>query len=312
MKMIKFFIVVLIFSSCQNYNPNFKEDAARADYIHRSMKQLTDVIVHDIISPPVAARDYVYPSIAGYEALIHDYSDYQSFAGQLNDLSNVPKPKAGKDYCFPLSGVHAFLETSKHFIFDTLQIHDFQKELYAEMDSAINMPAEVWKRSIAYGNMVANHILDWSRKDNYAETRTYSRYEVPFEDPSKWKPTPPDFMDGIEPHWNEIRTMVIESPNQFTPPPPTEFNADKNSQFFKETMEVYDVVKKRNRRASRNCKILGLQSICFSSQRTCDVCNQKNLSRGSLDWDYQNSCSKIQFQYHGNHGSLHFGFYQFI
>src|SRR5690606_21503697 len=62
-------------------------------------------------------------------------------------------------------------------------------------------------------------------------------------DPSTWKPTPPAYMDGIEPHWNKIRTFVIDSAAQFTPPPPTPFSTDNNSQFFKEAYEVYEIGK---------------------------------------------------------------------
>jgi len=63
MRSLKTFPIVFsifILTSCQTEkpNPNYQVDAANTDYFHRSMKKLTDVIVHDIISPPVAARDY--------------------------------------------------------------------------------------------------------------------------------------------------------------------------------------------------------------------------------------------------------------
>jgi len=51
-------------------------------------------------------------------------------------------------------------------------------------------------------------------------------------------------MNGIEPHWNKMRPMVIKSAGMFPPPPPTKFSTNKNSQFFKETMEVFDAVAK--------------------------------------------------------------------
>jgi hypothetical protein len=51
-------------------------------------------------------------------------------------------------------------------------------------------------------------------------------------------------MDGIEPSWNKIRTFVIDSAQMFAPPPPTLYNmTDKNSQFYKEVVEVYQTVK---------------------------------------------------------------------
>jgi hypothetical protein len=234
-------LLILFFASCETTNPNFQEDAKNADFYHRSMKKLTDVIVHDIFSPPVASRIYAYPNIAAFEVMVHDNPDYQSLGNQLGDLENVPQPEEGKEYCFSLAGIHAFLLTGKALIFSEAKIEEFENEIYDEF-KAIKIPQDVYDRSMDFGKAVSDHILAWADNDMYKETRSYPKYSIP-EDPSKWKPTPPDYMDGIEPAWNVIRTMVIDSANQFSPPPPTQFSIDKNSQFYKETMEVYDVVK---------------------------------------------------------------------
>jgi len=49
-------------------------------------------------------------------------------------------------------------------------------------------------------------------------------------------------MDGIEPAWRDIRTFVIDSAQQFRPPFPTTYDMEEGSEFYKEVMEVYDVV----------------------------------------------------------------------
>ncbi|MEO0775049.1 MAG: phosphatidic acid phosphatase, partial [Bacteroidota bacterium] len=54
----------LLFNACEEVNPDYPQEADRAEFMHQSMKKLTDVIVHDIFSPPVASRIYVYPSVA--------------------------------------------------------------------------------------------------------------------------------------------------------------------------------------------------------------------------------------------------------
>ena len=56
-------------------------------YLHRTLKQITDVIVHDIFSPPVAARIYAYSSIAAYETAINQDSKYKGLAVQLTGLT---------------------------------------------------------------------------------------------------------------------------------------------------------------------------------------------------------------------------------
>ncbi|MEM8906379.1 MAG: vanadium-dependent haloperoxidase [Bacteroidota bacterium] len=231
----------LFFSACEQVNPNFQEAADRPEWIHRSVKKLTDVIVHDIFSPPVASRNYAYPMIAAYEVLRQGSPNYQSLAGQLNGLEVVPQPQADQTYCYPLAAVHAFLTTARHFIFSEDKLMAFQQEIATEFE-ALKMPKAVYDRSIAYGEQMSQRIIDWSKTDLYAETRTYPRYSIS-DEPARWAPTPPDYMDAIEPHWNKIRTMVLDSATQFVPEAPTPFDMDKQSQFYKELMEVYTAVK---------------------------------------------------------------------
>jgi hypothetical protein len=51
-------------------------------------------------------------------------------------------------------------------------------------------------------------------------------------------------MEGIEPHWNKIRPFVLDSAAMFAPVPPTKFSREKDSQFYKEMLEVYETGKK--------------------------------------------------------------------
>lgn len=234
-----FGLIAVASSGCEKPNPNWKADAAQADFIHQSMQQITDVIVHDIFSPPVASRIYAYASIAGYEALQNGDDAYQSLEGQLRDLKDVPKPTEGKEYCYSLASVHAMLTVGKALIFSEPMIEEFEAEVYGKFQN-IKMPAEVYEASMEYGKAVAAHILAWADKDNYKQTRTFPKYTIT-DDPERWKPTPPDYMDGIEPHWNKIRPFVIDSAEQFVPAPPTAFDMSKNSDFYKEVMEVYNV-----------------------------------------------------------------------
>lgn len=231
----------ILWSGCESSNPNWQEEAANPAFLHNSLQQVTDVIVHDIFSPPVAARIYAYTNVAAYEAMVPGYPDYQSLAGQLNGLTPAPQPEEGKEYCFPLAGSKALLDMGRHLIFSEDKIDDFESELMAEIRK-INMPKDVYERSIAYGQAVARHIVEWSGKDNYKETRTFPKYTIS-DDPARWKPTPPDYMDAIEPHWGKIRPFALDSTGQFKPAPPPVFNMkDRNSDFFKDVMEVYEAL----------------------------------------------------------------------
>jgi hypothetical protein len=106
----------------------------------------------------------------------------------------------------------------------------------------MGIPTDVYKRSLAYGEKVANHIIAWADKDNYKQTRSFPKFSVTQEN-GRWKPTPPAYMDAVEPHWNKIRTFVVDSAQQFRPLPPTKFDTLKSSKFYKEIKEVYEIGK---------------------------------------------------------------------
>lgn len=242
----RIFFSALLFAVLVSCNNAKKEDDGawktrmqNADILHRSVKQVTDVIVHDIFSPPVASRIYAYMSVAAYEAAIAGSPHYNSLAGQLTDLKPVPKPSPSETYCFELSSAHALLKVSRAFVISDDKMETYYQGILQEVRNT-GIPEDVFQRSIAYGDSVAAHVLAWSATDNYKQSRSLPKYSI-VRDPATWQPTPPAYMDAIEPHWNKIRTFVIDSATQFLPPPPTPFSTDKNSQFYKEAYEIYDL-----------------------------------------------------------------------
>ncbi len=237
----KIFALIIIFSltlmSCKE-NTAYKEQLKDPELFQSAMKKLTDVIVYDIFSPPVASRVYMYPSVASYAVMQKAYPDkYNALEGQLKDLSTIPEP-TDENIDFHLASFHAFTVVGKQLIFSEQKITDFQIETYQNLQKA-GLPDKVLEASKEYGNKVADHILKWSKGDLYDQTRTYSKYTI-LEEDKFWKPTPPDYMDGIEPHWSKIRTLVLKSADQFPPIPPLEFDLTKGSEFQKQLMEVYE------------------------------------------------------------------------
>ena len=234
-------IVVLGMTSCQQVNPKYQEEVNDPILLHDAMKRMTDIMVYDIFSPPVASRNYVYPAIAAYEAMVHTDSTYLSLVGQVHDLEDMPQPITGEEYCYPLSAFQALTIVGKALIFSEDRMESLRAEKFAQFEAA-QMPQKVYDRSMVFGQQIADHILAWADKDNYKQTRTFPKYSIT-NDPEKWTPTPPSYMDAIEPSWNKIRTFVLESPDQFVPKPPTEVDMNKNSKWYQEVDEVYEVVK---------------------------------------------------------------------
>ena len=234
-------LLCLFMVSCTKKSVDWKSKAEDPEFLHRSIKQITDIIVHDIFSPPVAARIYGYTAIAGYEAAIHENEKYISLAGQLNGLEPLPQPDKNQEYCYALASVQAVLKVGRVLIFSEDKLDAFYNQIMQEYKDT-GMPEDVFDRSVAFGTQVADHIIAWSSKDNYKQSRSFPKYSI-LDDPSTWKPTPPAYMDAIEPHWDKIRTFAIDSAGQFKPAGPTKFSTDTNSPFYKEALEVRDMGK---------------------------------------------------------------------
>lgn len=226
-------ISLFLLSSCDSGK---EEIAIPSDVYHNSMEKLSEVIVHDIFSPPVASRIYAYPSIAMYEILAKGDNEYKALAGQLTGMTAIPEPAENVSY--ELAALEAFLKIGTALIFSEDKMDAYREELYNDLKRGVK--GSYFDASVAYGDQVAQHILAWADKDNYKQTRTFPKFTVT-DDPTRWQPTPPGYMEAIEPHWTKIRPFVIDSADQFVPVRPTPFDMAKGSPFYKEVMEVYEV-----------------------------------------------------------------------
>ena len=238
----KIFLVgvsLLLINCTTEKNTMYVEKIQNPEFFQSAMQNLTDIIVHDIFSPPVASRVYLYPTVAAYEIIAQKYPDkYNSLVGQVKELSTIPSP-SDKNVDHHLASLFAFNTVGKALIFSENKMELFEKNFKAQLKE-LNVPSKVIKASEAYGQAVAVFIKEWASKDMYSQTRTYPKYTIKEED-RFWKPTPPDYMDGIEPHWKEIRTMVLDSSDQFSPKDPLPFDLNEGSPFQKQLMEVFEV-----------------------------------------------------------------------
>jgi hypothetical protein len=212
-----------------------------AELLHKAVRQLTGVIVYDIFSPPQSSRVYAYASIAAYEALRHDRPEYRTLAGQVNGLTSVPAPEPDSQYYLPLAGVHAFMTVGRALTFSRARMDSLRSAMHEQFRRK-GIPPPVFARSVAYGDRVAEHILAWAAKDHFVQTRGYAKYTVTSER-GRWVPTPPAYMDAVEPNWARVRPFVLDSSSQFRPKPPHPFDTAQTSPFFRQAKEVYETGK---------------------------------------------------------------------
>lgn len=235
-------LLVYLFTmgACTRVNDDWRADAELPASLHASIQEITDVILHDIFSPPQAGRIYAYATVAGYEAARHDDPALLGLAGQLNGLDALPQPDPQLEYAFPLASAIATLTVGQALIFSEEKVEARRAEIEEEFRE-VGMPEAVYARSVDYGAEVAAAVLAWADQDNYKQSRTFPKFSIT-NDPARWRPTPPDYMDGIEPHWTKMRPFVLDSPAQFKPLAPPPYDLTEGSEFRRDVEEVYNAL----------------------------------------------------------------------
>lgn len=240
-RLIRLALLTVALAGCGNATATARPQATDAELLHGAMRQLTSVIVYDIFSPPQASRVYAYASVAAYEALRHGQPGYRSLAGQLNGLREVPAPPAGVELSLPLAGVHAFMTVGRALTFSQARMDSLRAASDAEFRRR-GLSDSTYARSIAYGERVAAHVLAWAGGDRFKQSRGYPKFSVTSA-AGRWVPTPPAYMDAVEPNWAMLRPFVMDTSSQFRPEPPFPFDTAPGSPFFREAREVYEVRK---------------------------------------------------------------------
>lgn len=227
--------ILLYIFFCMATFPAMGAGAPNAGELHRAEKALTDVIVHDIFSPPVASRIYLYANVAAYETLVRAYpGDYRSLYGQVKAFPDLPVP--GEKIDGSLAAVYAFLMVGEKLVFSESILEDSLQAIVGNYRRGL--ARTVYDASLRYGVLVADSIMAWADKDQYKETRKLPRYRF-IKKEGKWIPTPPAYMAAIEPYWNRIRTVTLDSCSQFRTAPPPAFSKDTGSVFYQQAYDVY-------------------------------------------------------------------------
>lgn len=208
------------------------------DLQHENQKQLTEVIIYDVFSPPVASRIYAYTSLAAYEAIRFSEKGYPSIAAQLNEFPAMPEPENNKHYDFNLAATKAFFAVAHKVVFSLDTLKKYEDRIFAEFKESLD--PEVYDRSVLFGEAIGAKVLERSANDNYKKTRGMRKYLGSKED-GKWQPTSPDYMDGVEPFFHLIKPFALDSAGQCGIAAPPAYSRDTNSAFFQNTLEVYRI-----------------------------------------------------------------------
>lgn len=238
-KLIAGLLISFLFAACTN-NTHKAAPGILTDnnLLHRNIKQITEVIVHDVFSPPVASRIYAYSNLASYEAIRFARPGYVSIASQLNGFEPLPEPEKGKSYNYLLAATKAAFTVAEKITFSADTLAGYQEKVYADFKSLLDK--DTYNRSISFGEEIGKKILKRTTIDKYKETRGMDKF-LGSDEPGKWRPTPPDYSDAAEPYWALIKPLKLDSANQFLCGLPYQYSTDTASSFYKQVKEVYTI-----------------------------------------------------------------------
>lgn len=235
---------IAIFGSCKNSKDYIKVTHDPLLY-SKTVKKLNDIVLENNFPPMIASRNYAYANIAAYEVMAAGNKSLQSLKGQLHGLNAAPQPNPQSKIDFPFAAMLAFCKVGNAVTFPEGSMDTYVAELKDKVQDA-GMPSEIFDSSVEYANLVADTIMSWSKKDSYAKIRSASKYTVTNEE-GRWIPTPPMYAQAVEPHWMEMRTLVMDSCSQFKPVRPPKFEPkNTKSEFYQAMMMVKNCVDSLN------------------------------------------------------------------
>ncbi len=229
-------LLVLLFGCTQKKAVQINEQYLQFSCIDN----LNEVIVYDIYSPPVASRIYAYCNLAYYEAIWYSSKSSSSIIASLQNFDEAIPPKlseVGIDY--DLSATVAFFTTAKTLCFSKDSVDVKLKHYLNYFEN--KLPKDEYTSSVEFGKNIAAVILKRAAADNYKTIKGLPKYSVVKQN-NTWEQTPPDYADAIEPNWSLLQPMLLDSNDMLCSLPPA-YNETKDSKYYKEVMEVFEISK---------------------------------------------------------------------
>lgn len=198
--------------------------------------------------PPQVARSYSYVGLAAYESVVNGIPHAQSLAGQLNGLSNMPKPSSDLEYNWGICSSTAIAEMIRKMYEKTITPQNLESidslENAALSNFSIGVSEDVVNRSIQFGKDVTNALYQYSVTDGGHESYL-DPFQLPYTlpvGPYCWIPTG-GVKTPISPYWSKNRPFITDDIEHTQPLDHVPFSTDPSSEFYNQAMAVYNQMK---------------------------------------------------------------------
>jgi hypothetical protein len=204
--------------------------------IQQQVAAVTEVLFHDVVNPPAAARFYAYTVLAAYELVSLNDKAIPDFQRKFRQYPAFGLPSS-TSYDLSFAALYCMLETGKGILPSGKRLEEKQQQLLMDY-GRLQSSKQIIDSSVQLARRVAKTMIGYSRTDGYFKLSTRPRYR-PGSKTASWVPTPPEYMGAVEPNWNSIRPFFLDSCSQFRPLPETSFDLSKTSSFYALANEVY-------------------------------------------------------------------------
>ena len=229
-----FSFVCILFSAC-------RQKTKLPEYSNKDISaiitKMTDIMLHDITNPPLAARFFSYCCLAGYEVVVQNDTMFKSMHNKLNGYPEIKQPAIVQPFSYQLAALIAMMEMAKKMQPSGNLMTAFEENFFDSCTKA-GLDKTVLKNSTNYALVISQQILAYAKKDGYNKISNLLRYS-PLKREGYWYPTPPAFMAAVEPNFNTVRSFTLDSAAQFKPKPPIEFSVKTSSPFYALLDAVY-------------------------------------------------------------------------
>jgi PAP2 superfamily len=201
--------------------------------ISHVITRMTELMIHDVTNPPLAARFFSYACLAGYEVTAQNDKSIKNMHGVLNGYPDIHMPDSVAGYSYPLAAILAMLETAKKMQPSGKLLLSAYEDKFLDSCKNIGYPDEVINSSKKYALAISKQILAYAKADGYNKISNLPRY-TPLDKEGNWYPTPPAYMAAVEPYFKTVRPFTLDSSSQFKPVPPAAYSPDKKSVFYQQ------------------------------------------------------------------------------
>ena len=216
---------------------------------------ITEVMVTDVASPPVASRIYAYSNLAAY--LISKESG-KGFKNQ-NILDQTYLAGHNWDITYPeisspeFAAIYALLKVGEAIMPSGYLLKEKQDAWVESALKAKIITRKSLQAHVDFASLVAQKVMDVAKKDGYLQLSTLTRY-TPQKGEGFWYPTPPAYIAAVEPEWETIKPFFIQNLEDYKPAPMAPFDMTEGSSFHTQLMEVYTTTNEldENRRLIAN------------------------------------------------------------